>query len=71
MANVEVSFDRIDVDDDGDPGLTDGGGDFYWSLNVNGARIGHRSVSNMLTVGNGGVSTSARRPRSSSSPTRT
>jgi hypothetical protein len=29
MANVEVSFDRIDVDDDGDPGLTDGGGDFY------------------------------------------
>ena len=55
MANVEVSFDRIDVDDDGDPGLTDGKGDFYWTLNVNGARIGYRSVSNTLAVGNGGV----------------
>ena len=36
MANVTVTFDRIDVGSDGDPGVTDGGGDFFWKLSVNG-----------------------------------
>ena len=54
MANVQVTFDRIDVDRDGDPGITDGKGDFYWTLNVNGARVSHRSESNVLREGNGG-----------------
>jgi hypothetical protein len=55
MANVHVTFDRIEVDQDGDPGITDGKGDFYWTLNVNGSRVGHRAASNVLAVGDGGV----------------
>jgi hypothetical protein len=54
MPNVTVSFDRIDVDQDGDPGVTDGMGEWYWTQNLNGARVGFRSVANPLSVGNGG-----------------
>ena len=44
MANVQVIFDRIEVDKDGDPGVTDGGGEFYYTLNVNGSRVGSTST---------------------------
>jgi hypothetical protein len=55
MANVTVTFDRIDVGSDGDPGITDGGGDFFWKLSVNGSAVSQRTESNPLVVRNGGV----------------
>ena len=55
MANVTVTFDRIDVGSDGDPGVTDGGGDFFWKLLVNGSAVSQRTESNPLVVRNGGV----------------
>jgi hypothetical protein len=55
MANVQVNFDRIEVDRDGDPGISDGQGDFYWSLSVNGTTVSSRSSGNVLRRGNGDV----------------
>ncbi|HET6949605.1 MAG TPA: hypothetical protein VFI47_04470 [Acidimicrobiales bacterium] len=55
MANVKVTFDRIEVDDDGDPGVTDGKGDFHYRFSVNGSQVTARSSANPLAVGNGGV----------------
>jgi hypothetical protein len=55
MANVTVTFDRIDVGQDGDPSFTDGKGDFFWKFSVNGSIVSQRAESNPLAVGNNGV----------------
>jgi hypothetical protein len=55
MPDVKVTFDRIDVVQDGDPGATDGRGDFYWGLDVNGDRISERLRSDPLQMGTGGT----------------
>ncbi len=53
MPNVRVTFDRIDVDKDGDPAVTDGKGDFFWRFNVNGNAVTQRSEGNPHQSGNG------------------
>lgn len=53
MPNVKVIFDRFDVNKDGDPGVTDGKGELYWKLLVNGTKVHERLSSNHLSMASG------------------
>ena len=50
MPNVKVTFDRIDVNKDGEATQK---GKLYWKFNVNGTKVSERTSSNPLVIGSG------------------
>jgi len=55
MPNIQVTFNRIEVSQDGDPGITDGAGELYWTFNVNGTKVSERTSSNYRSARDGDV----------------